>query len=115
MLFRLPEKAFNTQREVKTAIILCHSICLRGIAMPTLVTNSVQKVTDLYDRLSNDEQNVIVSLMEIFLRKKNDQQPKKSKNIMSLAGSLKNKTNIKLSDDELNEAIRRSYYARDEQ
>ena len=83
--------------------------------MPTTVSHSLQRFSALYGRLSYDEQNAIVSLMEVFLRKKTDQQPKKSKNIMALAGALKNKTNIKLSDNELDEAIRRSYYARDEQ
>ena len=33
--------------------------------------------------------------------------------LLALAGSMK--TDIKLSDDELDEAIRRSYYARDKQ
>ena len=82
--------------------------------MPQVIQHSAQEMFALYGQLSDDEQNAIFSLMEIFLRQKQLVPSKKNKNIMDLAGCLKNKTNIKLTDEELEQAIHRSYYARDE-
>ena len=81
--------------------------------MPQTIQHSAQEMFALYGQLSDDEQNAIVSLMEIFLRQKQLVPNKKNKNIMDLAGCLKNKTNIKLTDEELEQAIHCSYYARD--
>ncbi|MBO7381472.1 MAG: hypothetical protein J6W29_04125 [Neisseriaceae bacterium] len=43
--------------------------------MPTLISHSPQEFSNMYGRLSYDEQNTIVSLMEIFLRKKTHTKP----------------------------------------
>ena len=80
-----------------------------------LATHTAQEISLLYGQLSDDEQNVIYSLMESFLCKKSPDSDKHANSIMKLAGCLKNKTDIKLTDEELDEAIRRSYYARNEQ
>lgn len=82
--------------------------------MPQTIQHSAQEMFALYGQLSDDEQNAIASLMEIFLRQKQFVPSKKNKNIMDLAGCLKNKTNVKLTDEELEQAIHCSYYARDE-
>ena len=81
--------------------------------MPQTIQHSAQEMFALYGQLSDDEQNAIASLIEIFLRQKQFVPNKKNKNIMDLAGCLKNKTNIKLTDDELEQAVHCSYYARD--
>ncbi|MBR1376112.1 MAG: hypothetical protein IJ566_08525 [Cardiobacteriaceae bacterium] len=83
--------------------------------MPTITTHTPQEISVLYGQLSDDEQNAISSLMDNFLQKKSTVSNKHAHSIMKLAGYLKNKTDIKLTDEELDEAIRRSYYARDEQ
>lgn len=83
--------------------------------MPTLATYSPQEVSVLYGQLSDEEQTAISSLMKIFLHKKSTDSDANSNSIMKLAGCLQHKTSIKLTDEELDEAIRHSYYARDKQ
>lgn len=66
---------------------------------------TVNNFASLYEQLSNEEQNMIISLMEVCINKRqaklNKRQDKAKKSIMDLAGCLKNKTKIKLTDEEL--------------
>lgn len=80
--------------------------------MPTLASHSAQEVSALYGQLSHEQKNALFSYLEKLLAQNQPRHDDDSatQSLLSLAGSLK--TNIRLSDEELEEVIRRSYYAR---
>lgn len=83
--------------------------------MPTIITHSPQELTALYGQLSHAKQNeLFLHLCQMVEQERFCQENNTANDdLLALAGSMK--TNIKLSDDELDEAICRFYYARDEE
>ena len=83
--------------------------------MPTPVLHSPQELTALYGQLPLAKQNELFVHLRQMVEQERFHQENNTANddLLALAGSMK--TDIKLSDDELDEAIRRSYYARDKQ
>lgn len=82
--------------------------------MPTLSTHTPQEISVLYGQLSPKQQDELSQHLHQLLSQTNETSNQKAnQDLLALAGSMK--TNIKLSNEELDEAIHRSYYARDEQ
>ena len=83
--------------------------------MPTVATYSPQEVSSLYGRLSPMQQDELSQHLHRLLKQTNidSSNQKANQDLLALAGSMK--TDVKLTDEELDEAIRRSYYARNEQ
>ena len=83
--------------------------------MSNLTVHSAQEVSALYGQLSLAKQNELFLHLRQMVEQERFHKENNTANddLLSLAGSMK--TDIKLSDDELDEAIRSSYYARDEQ
>ena len=83
--------------------------------MPTLVSHSPQELATLYGQLSSRQQDELFVYLRQLIAKEQLQQENCTANddLLALAGSMK--TDIHLSDDELDEAIHRSYYVRDGQ
>ena len=83
--------------------------------MQTLIPPLPQEVSALYGQLSLAKQNELFLHLRQMVEQERFHQENNTANddLLSLAGSMK--TDIKLSDDELDEAIRSSYYAGDEQ
>lgn len=74
--------------------------------MPTLASHSAQEISALYGQLSHEQQNALFSYLEKLLAQNQPRNDDDSatQSLLALAGSLK--TNIRLSDEELEEAIR---------
>lgn len=83
--------------------------------MPTLTSQMPKEFSALYGQLSPRQQDELFLHLRQMLEQEQLHQDNNTANddLLALAGSMK--TNIKLSDDELDEAIRRSYYERDKQ
>ena len=83
--------------------------------MPTLATPSPQEFSLLYAQLSPVQQHELSQYLHQLLNQTNSDasNQKANQDLLALAASMQ--TDIKLTDEELDQAIRRSYYARDEQ
>ena len=68
-----------------------------------------------FSKLSKTKQRELLDYINKFFKQENNKKidlQEANEHLLSLGGSMK--TDISLSDEELDEAIKRSYYARDE-
>ena len=83
--------------------------------MTTLAISSLEEFNNSFSKLSKTKQRELLDYINKFFKQENNKKidlQEANEHLLSLGGSMK--TDISLSDEELDEAIKRSYYARDE-
>lgn len=85
--------------------------------MNLLISPALNELITLFNQIPEIKQNELLNHIRNLLKGEKEKEEKidmeaANKHLASLAGSIK--TNIKLTDEELEEAIRSSYYKRNE-